>query len=247
MGVATEGRPDLVLFVGPVDQRKLREVQFERPTEIVTVHAPSDTSASYRTLGAQGLAQVVPALTDKSVNSYRKIAISAFSKGGSFTDEILKDPDTRDRVDAVILNDAVFGSQHSGLQPFLDRAAAGEKLMVVTNTNNRASAALPKRARESVEDLIGSEVGTRLDETAPELGMPTPSGGVWQLGDFFWYDYVKPTGENDISHAAHHDLADETWEAHLVPYFKGVKFPVFLAAAGLTAMIGAIVWLGRKN
>lgn len=242
--MASEGRPDLVLFVGPVIEPS-RDVEFSRPTDVVVVHAPQDTSASYRALARQGLRNIIPDVTGKSLDSYRKIAISAFSKGGSFTDEVLAGEDL---VDAVILNDAVFGDQHQNLKKFLQRAASGDKLMVITNSNNRASAAVPMRARESVEALIGDEIGEQLESAEPAGNMPIPSGGVWKLRDFFWYDYVDPdTGENDISHLAHHDLAEDTWDAHLVPYFRGTQFPVLLASAGLTFLLGAVIFFGRKK
>lgn len=241
-------KPDLVLFVGPVDLRQLKKVKFDRPTEIVMVHAPFDASSSYRNLGKKGILKVIQDATGKSADEYKKIAISAFSKGGSFTEEVLRDADTRKYyVDAVILNDAVFGSDHEGFQRFLvEEALPGSKLMVVTNSNNRASDTIATRARESVVEMVGDS-GYLLNEVEPAGDMPEPSGGVWNKGKFFWYDYVKPTGVNDITHAAHHNLAANTWESHLVSFFRGIKLPIMLAAVGLLTMFGTIALLKRKS
>lgn len=244
--MAIEGRPDLVLFAGPVETSRLRNVQFEHPTEVVMVRGPT-TAAGFRELAKVGLEELVPRLTGKTLDSYRKVAISAYSKGGSFTDELLRDPQTRSRINAVVLNDAVFGSLHEGLMSFVPLAADRGKLMIITNTNNKASENLPKRARESVEDLLGNQT-TRMDNVEAKAPMPDPVGGVWKAGNLFWYDYVHPqTGQNQLTHAQHHDLADETWQAHLVPFFTGLKFNVFLVAAALTTVLAATVWLGRTK
>lgn len=240
-------KPDLVLFAGPVIfKEEFSAIPWERPTEVVEVRAPQDVSSSYRELGRQGLAEIVQRFTGKSPADFDQIALTAWSKGGSLVDEVLRNSGDRSRVGAVVLNDALFGSEHTGTHAFLEEAARGEKLLVVTNTNNRASASLPKRARESVEEMIGPQIGEALIAVPPAGEMPRPSGGVWNVGDFFWYDYVQPNGQNDISHAEHHDLAPTTWEAHLVPYFAGSKLPTLLAFAGATALIGTAIWVSRK-
>lgn len=243
----TTGKPDLVLFAGPVIlKEEFDNVDWKRPTVVEAVHAPADISSSYRQLGTKSLDEIVSEYVGGTAADYDKIALAAYSKGGSFVDQLLRIRGNRDRVSAVILNDAVFGSQLDGLSSFLQQAAAGEKLMVVTNSNNQASPSLPKRARESVEDMIGPQVGNALVSVDPAPGMLIPSGGVWSLGDFYWYDYVQPNGVNDISHGAHHDLAPETWQAHLAPYLDrgGAKF--LLALASVAALVGISVWVSRR-
>lgn len=234
---------DLVLFVGPVEVRNLRTIQFEHPTDIIMIRG-GNTSDEFRAMARQGLDNIVTKKTGKSLREFRKVAISAYSKGGSFTDEVLRVPAIMDRIDAVILNDAVFGSQHEALREFFTLAASGERLMVITSTNNQASVNLPKRARESVLELIGPDVGS-LRQVAPGVSMPVPSGGVWNEGEFYWYDYVKPNGVNDIEHGAHHDLAEDTWEAHLVPFFGGgSRLMQFFQK---TTVIGAAIRMGKNK
>lgn len=237
-------KPDLVLFVGPVELANLAPVTFSRPTEVAMIRT-DNTSAAFRDLGRQGLEKVVLSKVKRPLSDFRRVAITAYSKGGSFTDQVLRDPAMQERVDAVILLDALFGSEHAGLHDFFERAADGEKLMVVTNSNNQASANLAKRARESVVDLVGNDLEHLGD--APTLGrMPRPDGGVQNLGDFFWYDYVTVNGQSQITHAAHHDLGDEVWEAYLSPYFSESNFPL-LATLGVGIAFGTAIWFGKKG
>lgn len=244
--MALPEKPDLVLFTGPVLLKEhFSDVDWKRRTAIVPVRADQDISTAYRALGQKGLRHIVKRFTGKDPEDFQKIAIAAWSKGGSLTDAVLRDPESRQQVSAVVLNDALFGSDHAGIAEFLGEAADGEKLLVITNTNNRASANIPKRARESVTDLL-DETEVRLTEARSRGKMPEPSGGVWQAGDFFWYDYVQPNGQNDISHAEHHDLAPVTWDAHLAPHLGRSKFPVFLAMAGAASLIGVAVWKSAR-
>lgn len=244
MAVGGSSKPDLVLFVGPVELKNLTAVKFSRPTEVHMIRT-DNTSEAFRNLGRQGLEKVVLSKLRRPLSDFRRVAITAYSKGGSFTDQVLRDPLIQDRVDAVILLDALFGSEHEGLKQFFDRAADGEKLLVVTNSNNQASAGLSKRARESVVDLVGDE---DLGDEPPIGRMPIPAGGVVRnLGDFFWYDYVTAAGQSQIPHGAHHDLGDEVWEAYLSPYFSETsKFPL-LATLGIGVALGTAIWFGTKG
>lgn len=243
--MSIEQKPDLVLFAGPVILKEhFESVPWTRPTEVVMVR-DGLTSADFRVLGDHEFTDIVRKYTGREPSAFRKIAISAWSKGGSFTDQLLRRPEALQRLDAVVLNDAVFGSKHEGLRAFMDQAVQGKKLLVLTNTNNVASDVISKRARESVEELVG-DTASRMDKVSGGELMPEASGGVWKVGDFFWYDYVKSSGVNDISHAAHHDLAADTWSTHLVPYFEDRGNNNMLLAMLGVAAVGAAVVVSRR-
>lgn len=253
---------DLVIFAGPVIVKPaFREIPWRRPTEIVEVAGPSNTTLF------SGLAdslrdssgRVLPGLLRRYAHVERSevdhLALCAWSAGWALLNRIFQVEADRREIDACVLSDAAFGTGLHGHALMAADAILGRCLMVATTTNNSANPALGimKTGRETwleinqeAIELAGGR-GLRMRPARAESPLTPPSGGVWRTGSrLYWYDYTAPgsprgTG-NDYSHLEHHDMAPAAWTAYLVPDFAGpsrlVLIGAALAGAGIATGLG---------
>jgi hypothetical protein len=155
----------------------------------------------------------------------RRIALSAWSAGYGAVKSILLTPYGKKRVDSVLLLDGLHcdytqsGLEESQMAPFVGfakRAAAGERLMVVshssiippgyastTETSNFLINALggrPKAAKPRPSDPLGLELRSRFDRK-----------------DFHVLGY---SGNGTLDHCAHLGLLRDILQVHLTPRWK---------------------------
>jgi hypothetical protein len=241
---------DLVLYFGPVYiTAEMKKLPWGNPTELRAFGCEMSSCSSM--LGVyvdeQGriLPKLVKKLTGKDISEFRSIAFSSFSAGWYSVNRIFQIDADRARVCAHLSMDSSFGSGLKGYEAFAKEASLGQKLMVLTNTNNAANPALGilKTSRQTVKEIL-----SKVPELSPSicpLGVPVPSGGVWRRGGLYWFDYVKPGSAsnqgNDFTHGEHaNKLAPLFWKSLLIPYLRGS----FFSLVSLAALMVAAVWWG---
>ncbi len=245
---------DLVLFAGPVVVSALGTIPWRRPTVVVPIQGSGSSyfaQLAEQLRGSDG--RILPNLLQRYAPNVNvdKLALCAYSAGHGLLDRVFQVPEDRERIDASIVSDATFSSfgapPKEGYVQFGVDAALGRRLFVSTTANTSdGSHATGRDSWLSVWDEIEQRTGKPAHRASLEPGMPAPSGGVWGIGTALtWYDYADASGQSDISHGAHHDLAGAAWGAYLAPYFGGV--PDWLIGAGLAAAGGAgALYLRRR-
>jgi len=253
----------VVVFAGPVIVKPAFDaIAWGRPTRIVPVVGAGSSYFQQLAASLRRDGRILPSLLERYVGMPRseigRLVLCSYSAGWGLLNEIFQVDADRADVNACVLSDSAFGGPLRGHEAFAADAIWGRKLMVLTNSNNAANAALGimKTARETVTELLddardqsGALLGFhRVQVRAP---LTVPSGGAWRLGKCFWLDYVQPgaadnTG-NDYTHGEHHDLAAAVWQAYLVPYLSGwpIVFPWGYVLGGAAA-VGGGYWGYRK-
>jgi hypothetical protein len=253
---------DLVIFAGPVVvSNAFKQVPWRRPTTVVAIPGTGsdffhNIAMSVKTQDGRVLPGLVRKYTGKDLDAWDNIALASFSAGWGLLNEVAKHPLDQDRIVGMTMHDSAFGSNLEGFPKLAQRAAtAGDKVMVFTNTNNSANWAMgiKKTARETMVDIAHAvQKVAPLQLVEPAANLPVPSGGVYNAGSFYWYDYVKPgapanTGNdywdcnlgesacNSQAHSAHHYLAPRIWTAYLVPALAGES----LSSSGMSSMLSS--------
>lgn len=257
---------DLVLYAGPaiVDAR-FKSIPWRRPTSIVLVPGTGSdyfqgVAGSMRDADGRILPNLVKRYTGQPLEAWDSVALASFSAGWGLLNEVAKIPADVDRIVGMTMLDSAFGGSLQGFRSLAGRAASkGDKVVVFTNTNNSANAALGilRTGRQTVEEIMlgaQADTGVALQQLSPRPPMPTPSGGVVGAGSLVWYDYVKPgsamnTG-NDLTHEQHNYLAAQAWEAYLVPALAGevptsgpkLADKIGMALIGVAVGVGIYMW-----
>jgi hypothetical protein len=137
-----------------------------------------------------------------------RIAVSSFSAGYGAIREILKSPDNRDRIAAVLLADSLYASTSGDADQPLDsqmvdfkrwatEAAAGHKTLVVTHS----SVATPgyQSTRSTADALLRHLDLEATPATSPALG-PLAFERTAQQGNFWLWGVAGDTGEAHMLH-----------------------------------------------
>jgi hypothetical protein len=252
---------DLVLFAGPVIVGpEFRSINWlGRDVRIVPIEGHGSThfvTLALQHKDAQG--RILPGLlrryTPRDIAHVDKVALAAYSAGWGLLDQVGRSPEDRERLSAMILSDACFGGGKRGYEAFAPLAAAGDKLMVATTAHTTpGSYPSGRESWEMVWQAAEEATGKRTRLVSPKQPVPPASGGWKQLGSrLLWGDYTEPGSKrnqgNDLSHADHHWLAPEVWQAYLAPWLAGRTVPWFEVGAGLAvgAAAGVGGWLLRS-
>lgn len=146
-----------LFWTGPVFANNVEAVNWSAPTDVVTVgkgvcgQKEGDTKCvswqSFTALAAglqskDGgtkldalLEQNAPPANASVQWPYTRRIASGFSAGGAFLEGLLVDEPTADQLDCVLgLDCYYFGGEPPGFLGYVDRAVAGEKLMVLTTS-----------------------------------------------------------------------------------------------------------------
>lgn len=265
------GKPDLILFAGPAILRAadMAAIPWTNPTVCKMISGTgSDTFQAIAGSMRDGQGRILPNLVKTyaggTLDDWGGIALASFSAGWGLLNEVAKIPADVDRIVGMTAHDSAFGGSLQGYRSLADRAASrADKVLVFTNTNNSANAAMGilRTGRETVQEVMlgaQTDTGIPLQQLSPRPPMPTPSGGVWGAGSLVWYDYVKPgspanTG-NDLTHEEHNYLAPKVWEAYLVPAFAGsipgtgpkLLDTIGMALLAVSVLAGLYLWSQRK-
>ncbi len=161
---SSTGKPDLVLWTGPVWAGNLSKVQWSVDTEVLALPCEgSDNCAGILTsLPSTGRLEALLASRGKRADQYGAIMLGSFSAGHGMSNLLLSDPASRDRIAAFGAFDSyytgVYSSVKKGYRAFAEQAVSEGKFMWTSCSSN------PDRQWLSCEDSIKS----LLDEIGPQ-------------------------------------------------------------------------------
>lgn len=220
---------DLVIWCGPVSASNLKTARLPAGARVVTVNrgvgkdpaAPNVGSSHFEALAAQVGGSLRTLLDGRGVDldAFRSVTLAGFSAGWGLMEPLLRGTDGA-RVDVLYAADAYYtgpGRQvKPGYRAFLERAAAGRALALLT-TSNIAGPTYPSSAA-AVEKLTE---GLDLEpvQLAPEL--PRPVRALGKLGAI-WCDY----GGEPFQHVGHATKLAPLFFSHVVtPYLERRALP----------------------
>lgn len=207
---------DLCLWTGPVSANQVANVQWSAPTEVITVgkgvcgQKPGDTKChswqSFTALAAslssgEGSTKIDALVKDADLQGpFDRRVITGFSAGGAFLEGMLSDKATAAQFDSVVSLDSwYFGGSPPGLMKYVDRAVAGDALMVVTTSGGPdygfvtpSEAIKPVLNKLQPEDIPQSEVDLIF------AGAPMPAPQTAQRkGQLVHFGWGKTLGHTD--------------------------------------------------
>jgi hypothetical protein len=119
---SASGKPDLVIWTGPVWAGNLAKVQWSNATEVLALSCVgSDACAALATsLPAVGRLDALLRAHGRSVDAYDKIMLGSFSAGHGFANLLLGDPTSAQRIACF----GAFDSYYTGAAPGLKQGYA---------------------------------------------------------------------------------------------------------------------------
>lgn len=266
----------LVFWTGPVQEANLADVYWSTPTKVVTVnkgicggaddpscHKSNAFSALAKALNADGSYETkLDALQARMQveGEFKRRVISGFSAGYALVEGVLTDKATANQVDVVMgLDCYYFQIAAPGFTAFAKRAAAGEKLMIMTTSGSPDAGFLtPSEGIKALVKELGVENLTeqQIDEIWPkDLQRPQL---VQRAGNFLHVAYGT-----SLFHGKHATVVGPAlMQAWASPYLAGldestpsepkepareteqsndVPMPLKLAAAGLAGLASWMV------
>lgn len=220
---------DLVIWCGPVSPANLKTARLPAGARVVTINrgagkdpkAPNSGSSNFGLLASQVGGSLRTLLDGRGVDldAFRSVTLAGFSAGWGLMEPLLRGTDGA-RVDVLYAADAYYtgpGRQvKPGYRAFLERAAAGRALAILT-TSHVAGPNYPSSAA-AVEKLTEGLPLAPLS-LAPEL--PRPERAVGKLG-CIWADY----GSEPFKHVGHATKLAPLFFSHVVtPYLERRALP----------------------
>lgn len=220
---------DLVIWCGPVSPANLKTARLPAGARVVTINrgagkdpkAPNSGSSNFELLASQVGGSLRTLLDGRGVDldAFRSVTLAGFSAGWGLMEPLLRGTDGA-RVDVLYAADAYYtgpGRQvKPGYRAFLERAAAGRALAILT-TSHVAGPNYPSSAA-SVEKLTEG-LGLTPLSLAPDL--PRPERAVGKLGAI-WADY----GTEPFKHVGHATKLAPLFFSHVVtPYLERRALP----------------------
>ncbi len=220
---------DLVIWCGPVSTSNLKTARLPAGARVVTVNrgagkdpkAPNIGSSNFELLASQVGGSLRTLLDQRGVDldTCGTVTLAGFSAGWGLMEPLLRGTDGA-RVDVLYAADAYYtgpGRQvKPGYRAFLERAAAGRALAILT-TSNIAGPNYPSSAA-AVEKLTEG-LGLEPITLGPEL--PRPERAVGKLGAI-WADY----GGQPFKHVGHATKLAPLYFSHVVtPYLERRALP----------------------
>jgi hypothetical protein len=158
----------------------------------------------------------------------RRIALSAWSAGYGAVEAILRTPYGKKRVDSVVLLDGLHcdyaegGLDSAQMEPFVafaKRAAAGERLMVVSHSSiiPPGYASTTETSNWLVMKLGGKPKGAKGKGAGP-WGLQ--ENARWDAGNFHMRGY---DGNDKMDHCAHFALMKDVLKVHIKPRWNSPK------------------------
>jgi hypothetical protein len=232
--MSTNGEFDVVFhFHGHEPARKEWVQAMSRPVFVgVTLGIGSGPyEAAFRELGAfERLVKSVEQALSTEVRRARarRIGLSAWSAGYGAVQEILRQPFGRDRVDTVVLLDALHagffgdGLNEAQLEPFVRfarKAAADRSLMVVSHSSiiPPGYASTTVTANFLIDELAGRPTRTRPRSSDP-MGLDLYSR--FDKGGFHVRGYA---GGSELDHCAHLGLFRDILKVHVAPRWSAAR------------------------
>lgn len=210
----------LLIWAGPVSQSNLRSARLPAGTEIVTVNEGDGgiSSTAFSRLGAR-VRSLAGLLVDRGVSieltRCETVTLAGFSAAHGLFEQLLRDPTTFARVDALAAFDAYYTGADltvkRGYRAFCDRAAQGRALAVLT-TSDTGGPNYPS-AQAAVAELVK---GLPLRERPPPPRIPPPQS-TRTAGGLIWLDYAGRY--KHVQHAT--EIAPRVLSEIVTPYLEG--------------------------
>lgn len=150
----------------------------------------------------------LPRIKQKYAPDATAVAFMGFSAAHGFLNPLLNNDQDLAEISAVYLMDATFGGGKAGYVKAAQRAAAGGMLLVSPTSHTGGDEAF----RDHVLAPAGVLDSLSLTNAVPP--MPQPSGGVWRVGDLWYYRFVNATGGSELPHWEMGKIQSEVLEAH---------------------------------
>lgn len=233
-------QPDLVIWCGPVSPQNLKTARLPDGARVVTIgrgagkdpKAPNTGSSNFELLATQAGGSLRTLLDQRGVDldAFRTVTLAGFSAGWGLMEHVLRGTDGA-RVDVLAAFDAYYTgptkTPKPGYRAFLERAAAGRALAVLT-TSPIAGPNYP-----SASAAVGALVEPFDIEPLmlpPEL--PRPESARGRLG-LIWADYPK----EPFKHVGHATKLAPLYFSHVItPYLERRALPGAAGAAGDSAL-----------
>lgn len=213
---------DLVIWCGPVTAGNLKTAKLPDGARVLVIgkgiskdpKSPAIGSSHFEALGASvgGSLRTLLDQRQLDLDGFRSVTLAGFSAGWGLMEPLLRGTDAG-RVDVLYAADAYYtgpGRQvKPGYRAFLERAAGGRALAILT-TSNIAGPTYPSSAA-AVEKLVeGLDLAPM--QLAPEL--PRPVRALGRAGAV-WCDY----GGEPFKHVGHATKLAPLFFSHVVTPF----------------------------
>jgi hypothetical protein len=210
---------DFFFVGGPMRSTTIDSVNWAEPTQLY--NKPIDGSAANQSFYFTSLAgrgepgiDVLIRMAHLEPSAVKSVGIGGFSAFHGLANELLKEPESRKRINVVYLADACFGGTapkepKQGYFAYATEAFKRNKLMIATTSGQAGVPVTYTYEGRTVTHGSGHDCVRQLyeavqsavprTERVPELplGLPEPVRAV-QAGNFIWLDYGTR-----ISHAEH--------------------------------------------
>lgn len=217
---------DLVIWCGPVSASNLKTAKLPSGARLLVIGKgvspnPESTaigSTHFEALGSSVGGSLRTLLDQRGIDldAFRSVTLAGFSAGWGLIEHLLRGTDAG-RVDVLLASDAYYGrAVKPGYRAFLERAAGGRALAVLT-TSTIAGPTYPS-ATAGVEKLVDG-LGLEPIQLSPEL--PRPVRALGKLGAV-WCDY----GLEPFKHVGHATKLAPLYFTHVVtPYLERRALP----------------------
>ena len=223
---------DLMIWCGPVEQRNLAGVKWQRPTGVYTVGGVG--SDYFSGLGRSLAPGIVGKLANKwcaQVNPPRpapdRIAMASFSAGHGLIEVTCQEPASLSQLRAICACDSYYvgtqGQIKPGYKAACERAVAGDMLVILTT--GASGGLLPNgkpfpSSREAFAPLADELALTEIPWPEQAGNVPAPER-LRGRGLCFWLDYGKRFKHEE--HAL--KIAPAVMTAMVAPYMAGNQWP----------------------
>lgn len=246
---------DLFIWGGPVTSSQPKQVQWQRPTKVLTVSnlGSSANSAAYASFAAGQVAW--PALASKAgiePDELGSLGIGGFSAFHGFANPMLSSDADRQRVCYAHLADACFSGAGAtdpkrGYYLFGLEAALGHKLLVVTSNGpwdedihychdgTCYSLTSGSKCVMAVWDAVRQSTEVSVRTPALPQGLFPPDRAM-QMGNFIWLHY-EPRDQAD-PHGMHvHKLAAPLMQFFGAPWMARRTYPGMAEISSKTSKV----------
>jgi len=220
---------DLVIWCGPVSAGNLKTARLPAGARLLVIgkgispnpESKAGGSTHFEALGASvgGSLRTLLEQRQLDLDTFRSVTLAGFSAGWGLIEHVLRGTDAG-RIDVLYAADAYYTgparTPKPGYRAFLERAAGGRALAILT-TSNISGPNYPSSAA-AVEKLVE---GLALEPLQVAPALPRPLRALGKLGAL-WCDY----GGEPFKHVGHATKLAPLYFSHVVtPYLERRALP----------------------
>jgi hypothetical protein len=208
-----------VIWSGPVSASNLAGARLPLPSKIVTVNqgaAGGIGSSSFSALGRNaGSVRELLAKRGVDLDDCASLTLAGFSAAHGLIEVLLRDPETLERVSALVATDAYYtggaGRVKEGFAAFAAKAAAGKRLAVFSSSPI-AGAGYP-----SCTDSLGPLMD-RFDLAPVRVKLDPQPARAFRRRGLWWLQYDQGPPDGHVMHAK--QVAPEILSEIVAPYLS---------------------------